>query len=226
MKPEIRKKLEAYIIKMVLKVDPSGLNADMYKKVFKRMSDKDIEALTDKPIPIYAPNGSRVVIDHMKNIEILREMGFDPEQYCWLTDPKTGACSKTRYKHLVLRLPVRRQTQMIDKKISYAAHNRSIDKLTGQTVGSSKGSSFSFPQIYVMYSKGYDSTLRELVNIRGGNIKAGKAIDRAIRATGSSSQVFEGSHRTHVKSTITLGSVFTAMHIGNNFPTNPHVTNI
>ena len=216
MKPQARKKIEAFILEYVQKVDPSGTNRDMYKVVFKKMSDRDLEHLISRPIPIYAPNGGKVVIDHMRNVEIMRELGYDPEQYCWLTDPKTGATSRTRYKHLVLRLPVRRQTQMIDKKISFAEHNRILDKSTGQTVGSSKGSSFSFPQIYVMYSKGYDKTIREFINIRGGNVKAGKAIDRAIRQTGSSGQSFEGLAGTRVKSTVTLGIIFRAMHLANN----------
>lgn len=216
MKPAARKKIEAFILEYVHKVDPSGTNRDMYKLVFKKMSDRDLEHLISRPIPIYAPNGSKVKIDHMRNVEILRELGYDPEQYCWLTDPKTGACSRTRYKHLVIKLPVRRQTQMIDKKISYAEHNRILDKATGQTVGSSKGSSFSFPQIYVMYSKGYDKTIREFINIRGGNVKAGKAIDRAIRQSGRSGQAFEGLANTRVKSTVTLGIIFRAMHLANN----------
>ena len=216
MKPAARKKIEAFILEYVHKVDPSGTNRDMYKLIFKKMTDRDLEHLISRPIPIYAPNGSKVKIDHMRNIEILRELGYDPEQYCWLTDPKTGACSRTRYKHLVVKLPVRRQTQMIDKKISFAEHNRILDKATGQTVGSSKGSSFSFPQIYVMYSKGYDKTIREFINIRGGNVKAGKAIDRAIRQSGRSGQSFEGLANTRVKSTVTLGIIFRAMHLANN----------
>lgn len=216
MSPQIRKKIEAFILKYVNMVDESGTNGDMYKKVFKVMSDKDLDSLIAKPIPIYAPNGGPVKIDHMRNIEILRELGYEPEQHCWITDPKTGVCSKTKYKHLVLRLPVRRQTQMIDKKVSLAEHNRSIDTVTGQTVGSSKGSSFSFPQIYTMYSKGYDHTIQEFINCRGGNEKAFKAIDRNIRQTGHSSQNFEGKHLTRVKSTVSLSRIFAAMHLNFN----------
>jgi len=216
MKAEKRKAIEAFILKYVQKVDDSGSNRDLYKKVFLEMTDKKLEELVKSPIPIYAPNGGPVNIDHMRNIDIMRELGYDPEQYCWITDDKTGATSRTIYKHLVLRLPVRRQTQMVDKKISYAEHNRTIDNSTGQTVGKSKGSSFSFPQMYVMYAKGYDNTLREFINTRGGNVKASKAVDREIRLTGKSSRRFEGMENTRVKSTVTLGNIFKAMHIQNN----------
>jgi len=216
MKPALRKEIESFILKYVDKIDVSKTNGNMYRKVFKSMSDKDLEKLCSKPLPIYAPNGGPVKIDHYKNIEICKELGHDPEQYCWLTDPKTNVTSRTKFKHLVLPLPVRRQTQLVEKKISISEHNRTIDKTTGQATGASKSSSFSFPQVYVMYSKGYDSTIKELMQIRGGNIKAGKVIDRNLRQTGSSSQKFEGSEKTRVKSTVVLGIIFTCMHLGNN----------
>lgn len=213
MKPETRKKVEAFILKWVGKYDLSGENSKIYKKMFADMSDKQLEELVKKPIPIYAPNGGNTDIDHMRGIEICRELGTDPEQYCWLTDPKTGAVSRTTHKHLVLPVPVRRQTQLIQKKVSIAKHNRTIDKATGQVTGPSKGSRFSFPQVYTMFAKGYDSTIREFMQTRGGDIKAGKIIDRNIRQNGHSSQKFDGYDRTHVKSTKVLGILFKTCHI-------------
>lgn len=216
MKPETRKQIEAFIIKYVNKIDPTGENARFYTERFTAMADKDIEVLISKPLPIFMPNGWKVKIDHYKNIEIGRELGYEFRQHLFLTDPRTGVCAKTRYKHMVLELPVRRQSQMIDKKISIAEHSRTIDKSTGQVTGPSKGSSFSFPQTYVLYGKGYDATLREFLVARGGDIKAGQVIDRNIRTTGHSSQKFDGSERTRVKSTQTTGVIFQAMHLGSN----------
>lgn len=215
-KSEKRRKTEAFIIQMLDKVDVSGTNSDLYKKVFAKMSDGDFVKLISKPLPIYDPNGGKVKIDHMRNIQIMRELGYEPEQHLWLTDPKTGVMSKTERKHLVLRLPVRRQTQDIDKKAKTAEHNRTIDPTTGQTVGSSKGSSFSFPQIYVMYTKGYTNTIQELINARGGNVKAGKIIDRAIRRDGRGKLNEDGTVNTNVSSSVSIGNIFRAMHIDNN----------
>jgi hypothetical protein len=217
MKPQTRKKIEAFILDYVHQVDPSGENKRLYQeKIFPRLDDKALEAFIARPIPIYAPNGGKVRIDHMRNVEIMRKLGYEPEQKCWLTDPRTGVTSLTRKKHIVLPLPVRRQTQMIDKKISIADHNRTIDKTTGQATGASKGSSFSFPQIYVMATKGYKETIRELIKIRGGDNKARQAVDRQLRQFGSASQSFEGADKTRTKSVVTTGIIFRCMHIGTN----------
>lgn len=217
MKPATRKAIEAYIVKYVHKVDPSGSNKKLYlDSIFPRLNDKSFIEFIKKPIPIYAPNGGKVKIDHMRNVDIMREMGYDPYVKVFLTDPKTNVTSLTQKPHIVLPLPVRRQTQMIDKKVSIAEHNRTIDKNTGQATGASKGSSFSFPQIYVMSTKGYRNTIRELIKHRGGDNKARQAIDRQIRQYGSASQTFEGSDKTRTKSVVTTGIIFKCMHIGTN----------
>lgn len=216
MTPAKRKAILTYLIEIADKVDPSGANSDIYRKTIPNMSDENLIKLISNPVPIYAPNGSKVKIDHMRNLEIIREMGHEPFQRVWMTDPTTGACTLTKYKHMVLPCVVRRQTQSIDKKISIPPHNRSIDKITGQMSGKSKGSSFSFPQTYVMYAEGYNATIKELLNTRGGNLKAGQVVDRQLRQFGSSSQVFPGVERTHVKASKTLGAYYTAQHLGNN----------
>lgn len=216
LNPVKRKKILEYIVSVMDKVDPSGTNADIYRQLWPKMSDEQAIELISNPIPIYAPNGGKVTIDHMRNLDIIREMGYEPFQRVWITDPATGSCSLTKFKHMVLPCPVRRQTQMIDKKISIPPHNRAVDKMTGQVTSKSKGSSFSFPQTYVMYAEGYTDTIKELLNTRGGNVKAGQVVDRQIRQFGNSSQKFQGVEKTHVKSSRTLGAFYTAQHIGNN----------
>lgn len=216
MTPQKRKAILDYIVDIMDKVDPSKTNSALYLELVPKMSDDELIELISSPLPIYAPNGGKVKIDHMRNLEIIREMGYEPFQRVWITDPATGMTTLTKYPHMVLPCPVRRQTQMIDKKISIPVHNRSVDKITGQMSGKSKGSSFSFPQTYVMYAAGYTDTIRELLNTRGGNVKAGQVIDRQIRQFGSSSQIFPGEEQTHVKSSRSLSAFFTAQHLGNN----------
>lgn len=216
MKAETRQQIESSILKFCGNIDPSGLNRKLYTELFKTMPDEVLIKLIKARIPIYAPNGSAVDIDATRNVQIAEEeYGFKIYQRLFITDPKTGACSLTKYEHMVLELPVRRQSQLIDKKISIPEHNRTIDKMTGQATGDSKGSSFSFPQTYVMFAKGYEATLKELLHIRGGDEKAGLIVDRQIRQNGHGSMVFPGSDRTRVKSSKTTGAIFTSMHLGN-----------
>lgn len=217
MKPETRKKIEKNIIKWLDKVDISGENSRLYKELFKTMKDDQLVALIKSAIPIYEPAGSKVEIDHVRNIEIARELGYEFRQRLWLTDEKTGQVQLTNYKHFVLDIPVRRQSQIISKKMSVAEHGRNIDHTTGQTVGKqSKSSGFSFPQTFVMYTKGYDETLKELIKTRGGDIEHWRNVERNLRETGESTINTPGSEHSTTKSVQTMSALLKAMHIGNN----------
>ncbi len=216
MKPATRKAVEAFILKHLDIIDPSKTNSQLYTNLFKSMSDAALLRLIEKRVPIYMPNDGPVYIDPPKVVEAAkREFGYDFYQHAYFTDPKTGVVSKTVFKHMVMDVPVRRQTQMIEKKASMPVHNRTIDKMTNQPTGASKSSSFSFPQAYVMFSKGYDQSLGELLQDRGGNMKAYRVIDRQIRLTGSASRNFPGREKTKTKSVQTLGIIYKGMHLGN-----------
>ena len=216
MTPKVRKKIEDYILSFVNKVDISGINGKMYAEIFPKLTDKQLMSMIQDCIPIYMPNDSKVDIDAYRNIAIGKEMGYQFYQRCWITDPVTGACHLTQVPHIILTLPCRRQTQMIDKKVSIPVHSRTIDKTTGQVTGSdSKGSSFSFPQTYVMAAKGYTETLKELLQVRGGNLKANRIVEQQIRETGQAVINFEGFEHTRVKSSVVLGAIYNAQHLGN-----------
>lgn len=214
--PAKRKKIESKILEFCNEVDPSGLNAEIYSESFKNMNDDDIAAIC-KDFRIYAPSGSKVDIDHMRNIKLCRKYGYEPFQQAWLTDPTTGVTSLTKKKHMIFPGVIRRQTQAWEKKVAIPEHNRRLDKLTGAVTGSgvSKGSSFSGAQALVMNAQGYKFVNREFMNIRGGNVKAAQVIDRQIRQYGSSSQAYPGMQNHKVKSTKTLSAFYTAQHIGN-----------
>lgn len=216
MKPATRKKIELNIIKWLDKVDVSGKNSDIYRALFKKMSDKELVALIDKSIPIYDPPNSGVEIDHVRNIEVAKELGYEFRQRLWLTDEKSGQVQLTNFKHFVLDIPVRRQSQLINKKMSTAKHTRNIDHTTGQTVGKkSKSSGFSFPQVAVMYNKGYDATLKEIIKARGGDLEYWRNVERNLKETGESTLNTPGSDRSTTKSVKSLSAFLTAMHIGN-----------
>lgn len=216
MKPETRKAVEALIHRHLKMVDPSGVNNKIYEGIFKTLDDKKLLKIIEKRVPIYFPPDSPVYIDPYAVAELAKkEFNYEFWQHGWLTDPRTGIISKTKYKHMFIEVPVRRQTQMIDKKISIAKHNRTIDKLTHQPTGDSKSSGFSFPQSYILFSQGYDQTLGEFLQDRGGNLKAMQVIDRNLRTNGHSSRMFPGKEQTKTKSVTTGGVIFKAMHLGN-----------
>lgn len=226
VQPALRKKAEADVIAIMSEVDKSGKNAELLKNSFKTMSDATFVALLENGVPVYAPVGGPTKIDYKRNIKIASKLGLNLEQRLWITNPKTGLTQRTRYPHVILKLPYRRQTQMIDKKLSVAKHDKIRDKLTGQVTGPSKASGVSFPEAYVMFSSGYDVSLEEFLHGRGGNDKLQRAFYQSLRNTGKGRIRLPGVENTAAKSTRTQSAIFKAIHIGNNIgSSNVHTKN-
>ena len=216
IQPALRKKAEADVLAVITATDKSGKNTEILKQFFSKASDDDFIKMMKAGVPIYAPVGGPVKITHTNNLKVAKKLGLLLEQRLYLTDPKTGLCQRTRWPHILLKLPVRRQTQMIDKKLSVAKHDKIRDKLTGQVTGPSKSSGVSFPEAYVMFSGSYDSTLEEMLHGRGGNEKLNRAFYKSIRETGRGYIKIPGAENTASKATRTQSAIFKAIHIGNN----------
>ena len=215
MKPVVRKAAEANILKWMLRLDPTGINANIYTKKFPKLSDKQLTELCKGYLPFYVPPMGPVKINLKNVLEIGTELGHIWRQRIWMYDPKTKVQSLTNKKHFYMDTVVRRQTQHVEDKQGFAEHNNSFDSLTGQVSGNSKTSSFSFAQAYEHYARGEHYALVELLVHRGGNLEAGRALDRQIRATGTGSLNFEGMQKTRVQSSVTLGNWLRGMHLGN-----------
>lgn len=213
--PARRKKAEAFIYQLLTLIDPSGINTAAAKASIPGLSDEDFNKLRHG-IPIYNPAGSKVQIDHMRNVEICRALGLELCQRLYFTEPKTGLVHRTRWPHIVVPLPVRRQTQMREKKIAVAKNDRVRDKLSGQVVGPSKASGVSFPESYIMFSDGLDNSLEEFLHARGGNEALQRAFYQSIRQTGQGRIKIPGAERTSSKATRTWSAYYKAMGIGNN----------
>lgn len=213
--PARRKKGEAYVLSVLQAVDPSGINAKIFQDRAKTMTDDELIQLCDG-VPIYQPVGGKTKVGYERNIKVADKMGIKLEQKVWLTEPKTGVCHLTRNPHLILMLPVRRQTQMQEAKMSLAKNDKVRDKLTGQVTGPSKASGISFPEAYNIYGDGLDSSLREFLHARGGNEQLQRAFYQAIRQTGTGRIDIPGAERTSSKSTRTWGAIWKSMHIGTN----------
>lgn len=214
MKPEVRKAAEANLIKWMNRMDPSGINGKLYQKMLPRLSDNQLIELCENYPPLYCPPNGPVKLDLKNLLKIGEELGHVWRQRVWLYDQTTGIRSLSKYKHFHADTVVRRQTQHIEDKQSMAVHTNSIDTLTGQVSGKSKTSSFSFPQAFEHFGKGEKYAMIEVLVHRGGNLDAGRALDRQIRATGSGSLNFEGSQNTRTTATVTLGGLLRGQHLG------------
>lgn len=216
-----RKAATAEIIRIVEAIYPGGGNGKIYSEMLGKLDDDAFERYMDQLesgeeiLFLIAPNLSDTKLTVENNLKVAKELGHEFFQRLWLTDPTTQRVYLTPQKYLVVDLPTRRQQQLLVKKIAIPQHNRSSDDLTGQPTGDSHGSSLSFPELQVMYAQGFDRNIEELIKFRGGDLKALRAMSQQLIETGAASQDAIKRTPTQVKSTQTLGTFLSGMHLAN-----------
>lgn len=216
-----RKKAEEFILKYIDKLLPGSPNADMYRDLFKGMSDAEFDKWMKnlnngtEQLCLVAPNMQKYRLDITRNLEIAKELGHNFFKRIWL-QPKDGSPAYLTPKaHLVYKLPIRRQAQLLIKKISIPKDNNTVDVLTGQPTGDSKGGKISYMELQILSAQGLDKSIRELVKIRGGDEKGFHAFNTLIGRHGSVSQAEIAPYEGKAKSTETLHALLTAAHLEN-----------
>ena len=209
------------IIKWVEEILPGGGNKEIYEQMLGQMSDKAFDDYMKKlesgeeVLPLTAPNLAEKRLSVERNLKIAEKIGHNFFQKLWLTDPHTGTTYLTPVPYLVVDLPLRRQAQLLNKKISIPESSDTADVLTGQATGPSKGASLSFPELQTLHAQGLEKTIEELIKFRGGDEEAYRAMNRELIDTGSVSlDSIETNSRA--KSTETLSTFLKAAHIQNN----------
>lgn len=218
-----RKAAEDFILKYIDKVLPGSKNAELYKRKFASMSDREFDNLmknyaqgTDRPA-IQAPNFTKPALNVERNLKIAKELKHDYFERIWMgsNDPNTPMYL-TNNKYMVMELPLRRLAQLLIKKISTAENTRSVDQITGQPAGKeSKTSKISFHELQIMRSMGLDESLKELIKYRGGDAGGFNAMNKAISRDGRVSLNAISKYATGVESTNALKVYLTAMHLSN-----------
>ena len=217
-----RKKAEEFLLDCIQQLDPSGLNKSFYSDAFKTMSNQQFDDLAKGiredgyVLPIFVPTAGKVKLNTERAVKLARKLGREIFQRLWLTDNITGLTYLTPKKYMVVDLPVRRMAQLLVKKMSMPSVVDTVDALTGQATGPSKGSSMSFPEIQVLASKGHNKTIEEMIKVRGGDTQAYRQFSNSVMQTGSGSLRAAGEAMGRVKSTETLRSFLLGMHLDNN----------
>lgn len=217
-----RKEIEAFILKNIEKMIPGSQNAPYYEEYFSTLSDKEFDAMLDKLeegtmiLCIVDPNltpGNHLSIE--RNLKHAEELGLELFEQIWM-DPGNG---EPKYlsndKYLVVPLPLCRQAQLQQKKISVPKDNKSINDYTGQPSGKSASSRISYPEMLVLQSFGFDANLEEFYKWRGGDLEGMRAMDAQFSKTGAASVKSLGYLNTKVTSTNTLYTLMVGMHLDN-----------
>jgi hypothetical protein len=216
-----RKKAEALCLSLLEELEGGTENVEVYKAFFKTLSDKEFKVWIDaldageEVLAFYTPNGRGRVLSVDRAIKLGEKLGVKFFERLWLTDPVTGERTLTPNAYSILDVTVRRQNQHLVKGISTAEHDRTVDNLTGQVTGVSKSAKLSLPELLQLQAKGMDSSILEMIKVRGGDEKAARYMKESVAQSGSFS--VEGSKQLGSKPTITkaLRALLLSVHFDN-----------
>ena len=201
---------------------PGTGNAEIYETYLNNMSDKAfsdfIERLRNKTekISVFLPINSKFKLRFSHIEKIARKLNYSFWHRLRLTDSETGQIALTQSTHMVIDLILRRQVQMLWKKMSVAEDSKHIDVLTGQPTNESKGSSTSFPENNAMIARGMVDAPTELIKMRGGDTDAYNLARRLIQRNGVVSLKDIEHLPTRAKVVDTTSAYLKAMHLRNN----------
>lgn len=216
-----RQKAEKFILDFMNELEPTGYNAKQYTKIFASMDDKAFDTYMKdirdgkKSLVVFRPLYKAQGITVENNLRVAQKYGLEFFEHLHFTNNPHGPDYKTPIKYLVVDLPYRRQSQTLDKKISVPDHNKTIDELTFQPTGESKGAKISYPELQVLLGMGLDNSITELIKYRGGDRGGFNAYNAMFLRYGSANLKTLSNFATGVESTKTVKTVFTAMHLSN-----------
>lgn len=216
-----RAKAEAQILSDLEEILPGGANGEIYKRRFAEMSDVEFDQMISDIeagkliLPIIAPETKKPDIDVARNIETAKRWGVKLFERVWM-DAQYGAepyLSNDTY--LIVLLPIKRQAQFLDKKISIPEHSRTIDTMTGQVTGRSKGSTLSYVEMQVLNSLDLKWGTTEFQKPRGGDLTSYNAMAHSLTTTGGFSLTSLNALGSRARSIDSLSIHLTAMHLKN-----------
>lgn len=216
-----RKAAEKAILDLVNKLDPAGGNAKEFKAIFAKMSDKDfhnfmVQLREEKAyLPFFAPldDGPKQTVASL--LEIAESVGVPIFEKLVYTGNERFPDHATPFDVMVITLPIKRQSQLLVKKRSIPADNKTIDQLTYQPTGESKGAKISYPELQLLEGLGLEKTADELMRLRGGDKNGFNAYNAMFMRYGSAKIEVLNNYTSGVGSTNTLKAYLTAMHLSN-----------
>lgn len=210
------KEIQQLLLEILPNEDSVKLTINMLNKKTDIEFTQYLEALRDERdcLPLIAPNavGPQLSVD--RNLKIGKKIGHRFFERIWLSDAD-GNRYLSNDEYLILDLPIRRMAQLISKKISIPEDNNTIDDLTGQPTGKSKGGKVTYPEVQLLQALGLQKTLEEFMKYRGGDELGFRVMNASIENTGGVSIGAIEPYSGGVTSTKTLSTYLTGMHLSN-----------
>jgi hypothetical protein len=221
-----RKGAEKFILEFVEDLLPGSENTQLYRDLFASMDDAAFHQFMDGlereeiVISVIAPNFGKTKLTVENNLKLAEKLGHNFFERLWIKPDDNSPAYLTPIKYLVFDLPLRRQAQVLTKKISIPEDNQSVDDLTGQPSGKSEAAKISYPETQVLTALNLTQTLNELLKYRGGDTQGFNAMNDSFAKTGGASQEAIKHLAGGVRSTKTLQTYLLAMHLANTLAQN------
>lgn len=220
-----RKGFEEFILNFMGKLTKGGGNRIIYERLFKPMTDAQMEQFVVKlengePLSIWASSYNDAEKLNYENLLALsKEYGVEVMQRLVIYDEDTGIRSMTGYKAVIGTAELRKQRQMLTKKIGVAKNDYEMDDLTGQVMGDSRATGISQPEITVLRNLGLTTLANELYNVKGGDLEALKAYKADLITSGKTNTNAALRRGNVAKVLETAHFLFRGRHLDNNFNT-------
>lgn len=219
-----RKAFETYVFGFMAKLTKGGGNKVIYQRLFATMNDKQLEEFVIRlgegvmPLSIWASSYNEAEkLDYPNLLKLCKEYGVNVTQRLIIYDEDTGVKTMTDYEAIIGTAEVRKQRQMLVKKISVAKNDYEIDDLTGQVMGESRSTGISQPEITVLRNLGLTTMANELYNVKGGDLDALKAYKNDLLTTGKTNTNACLRKGGIAKVLETAHYIFRGRHLDNNF---------
>lgn len=218
-----RKAATEQFLKDLEAILPGNDNIEPYREYLTGLSNKAFEQLMEgiergeTILPLHVAPDSKKKLTVKRNLQVAEKWGHQFFQKLKLTNQSDPSISTTTpIPYLVIELPVRRQAQTVESKMSVPKNYTNIDDLTGQPTGESKGGKVTLPELQVLSTHGLDETITEFIKTRGGDTEALRQLEQKLIENGSVRLEDINTKATRVKSTETLSALFKAAHLDNN----------
>ena len=189
--------------------------------MFDKMSDKDFDKYMKflkegkTQIHIYTSNFS-VKIDQNTLFELLDKNNIIYEDSIEFQDKTIDRKYTGVKKVIVLDIPVRRVKQYLLGKISIPESDTRIHAFSGQVMKPDKGAKISLIETQILANKNLETSVLELLKIRGGDLDAYYQYKNKIEETGRTS-VNEIDDNSVPKSVIVNQEFLYGAHLDFNF---------
>lgn len=214
-----RKQLVDTVVEIYDLLDPDGYNGKRFREKMEAMSEKEFASFIKLvksgawKASIEMPN-LKSSYDMEKIYKAADKLGVKIFTKVRMFDQSTGVHYLTNKEYPVLSLPIRRAQQTIDHKMALPDGDTHIDAMTGQVTGPDHAARTTKPEVQILDNRGLKNTMKEFLQVRGGNPDAYAEFKQQLEETGEANIDTAAAGRTRTAQT--AGILLKGMHIDSN----------